>query len=55
MISQVLNNGDIANSPSVQNARELQQNQACVAQFSADELWYRASVIKIDDSENVEV
>ena len=55
MVSQTLNDGNIASMPGLQSSIELTQNQACVAQFTTDELWYRSSVVRIIDTEHVEV
>ena len=54
-ISSTLNDGAIAKMPSLQNSDVLSRNQACVARFSMDELWYRSSVVQVVDAEHVEV
>ena len=55
MISETLNEGEIANMSDLQNSSELIPNQACVAQFSEDHLWYRSSVVRIVDDKHIEV
>ena len=54
-ISSTLNDGAIANMPSLQNSDMLSRSQACVARFSMDELWYRSSVVQVVDAEHIEV
>ena len=54
-VSQKCNDGEITELPGMQSTDDLSVDQACVAQFSEDNLWYRAAVVEVVDSAHAEV